>query len=276
MSQFKSEQQDDLNIVYFPHQVLVSSVEELKTGVQNWLDTNCRVHVLDFSKTKEISPQAFQPLISFRQSLKSQQRQLYSLHLNEELHNYIKAQGLEQVFQPIKNLYEAIQNSSQSQKASLDVNFVNPFLKATTQTLKTQAEIDLKPQKPFLKSSDHKADIALAGVLSLVSEQFTGSITLCFPAKTFLGIYNSMFDEENTEINEEIEDAAGELLNIIYGQAKAELNDKHGYSLQKAIPTVLTADKLNIRQTSGGVTVILPFESPLGPFHIEIEGSKDP
>ncbi len=88
-------------------------------------------------------------------------------------------------------------------------------------------------------------------------------------------LYNRMFDEENSEINEEIEDAAGEILNIIYGQAKAELNDQKGYQLKKAIPTVLTADKLKIRQQGPGPVVVLPFDSQAGKFHIEIEASED-
>jgi chemotaxis protein CheX len=146
-------------------------------------------------------------------------------------------------------------------------------LHATKKTLEVQANTPLKLLKPFLKKTPAK-DVAIAGVISLISDKFNGSITLCFPAGVFLKIYENMFGEKHTAITKELEDAAGELLNIIYGQAKIELNAKAGYDLKKALPTVLTGEKINISQQGRVPTVVLPFETDAGVFHIEIESEK--
>jgi chemotaxis protein CheX len=109
-----------------------------------------------------------------------------------------------------------------------------------------------------------------------VSDQFNGSIALCFPAGVFIKIYNAMLGETTTEITQESEDAAGELLNIIFGQAKAILNNKKGYTIRSAIPTVLSGQKLRVHSLSPDNTIMLPFETPHGIFHIEVSTESMP
>ena len=79
----------------------------------------------------------------------------------------------------------------------------------------------------------------------------------------------NMIGETYEVIDKELEDGAGELLNIIFGHAKAILNNK-GYNIQKAIPTIVRGKDLAINHISSNKTIVLPFESPEGPFHIEI------
>ena len=78
-----------------------------------------------------------------------------------------------------------------------------------------------------------------------------------------------MVGESHDNITEEVQDAAGELLNIIFGQAKTVLKGKN-YVLERAIPTVLVGEKLRIRYKTKIPTIVLPFESSAGSFHIEI------
>jgi len=94
-------------------------------------------------------------------------------------------------------------------------------------------------------------------------------MALCFQAATFLKIYNSMVGEEAKEITAEIQDGAGELINIIYGQAKTILN-KNDYKLEMALPTVLVGEKLKIRHQGRAQTIVVPFESDAGPMFIEV------
>lgn len=82
-----------------------------------------------------------------------------------------------------------------------------------------------------------------------------------------------MFSEEHKELTAELEDAAAELLNIIYGLAKIDLNTK-GFNFQKALPTILKGEKISIRQSGLEPVVIVPFETDAGPLHLEIEFNK--
>lgn len=153
----------------------------------------------------------------------------------------------------------------------VDGEFLNPFIAAAKMTLETQASTELNPGKAFIKKTGDGKDLKteIASIINLTCEQFSGSVALCFTAEVFLKIYENMLDEKLDEINEEVSDCAGELLNIIFGTAKTALMAK-GYKLERAIPTVLAGKDLQVKFKSKYPAIILPFESTVGPFHIEI------
>ena len=159
----------------------------------------------------------------------------------------------------------------------VDENFLNPFIAAAIKTLETQAGLKLSPGKPYIKTKplDSQLRIDIAGVINLTCEQFKGSIALCFPSEVFLSIYEAMLDERPEEINADVSECAGELLNIIFGTAKTALIPK-GYKLERAIPTVLAGQKLMVQFKSPYPTIVLPFECESGTFLIEILIDENP
>jgi chemotaxis protein CheX len=152
---------------------------------------------------------------------------------------------------------------------SIDVEFLIPFIDATINAMRVQASLDIKSQPPVLKT-DFSQTVDIIGVVSLVSRVYEGSISLCFPKETFIAICNKLFGESHTEISSEIEDAAGELLNMVFGAAKAHLNAKYNYQIPRALPAIISGQRLKLTQTFGP-TIVLPFTSELGSFHLEIE-----
>lgn len=155
-------------------------------------------------------------------------------------------------------------------QGAIDVNFINPFVMAVKVVMETQVRMPLTPCKPFLKKAGDQLPMEIAGVIGLVSSEFRGSIAICFRAEVFLSVYQSMVGEKHEKITPEIEDAAGELLNMIFGQAKTVLNDQKGFNFEKALPTVLVGEKLKIRHQGPHPAIVLPFDSPAGAFHLEI------
>lgn len=106
-------------------------------------------------------------------------------------------------------------------------------------------------------------------MIGLVSDVFSGSVVISFPQATFLNVMSRMLGEEFTEITKEIEDGAGEITNIIFGQAKITLNER-GYGIKTALPSVVTGQDHSILQMSTGPRVVVPFETDVGPFFVEI------
>lgn len=151
----------------------------------------------------------------------------------------------------------------------IDVNFVNPFVEGAIHTLKIQCSIAPKPGKLFMKGNGPAIPIALNGVVQLKSAVFNGTISLCFPEPVFLFIMEKMFGETYSTITKDLEDGAGELLNIIFGHAKKILNEK-GYAIQKALPSIFRGSEPPWTGEPGTPTLILPFETERGIFHIEI------
>lgn len=236
-----------------------------------WMLQDAITFVMDFTKVEVISREFYKAMIQFRAALKRDEKGLYSLGLNKALFRSVIDDGLEKIFMPIQSLDEILGKRpvvAAPPAATIDVGFINPFLAATVKTLTVQTNTPAKALKPFLKK-EILPGIAIAGVLTLISKDRAGSVVLCFSESVFLKIYENMFAEKHATINAEVQDAAGELLNIIYGQAKLELN-KLGHEFQPALPTVLVADQLKIRQ-SGSPAVVVPFETAHGNFHLEIE-----
>ncbi|MGZ3709949.1 MAG: chemotaxis protein CheX, partial [Bdellovibrionota bacterium] len=188
-----------------------------------------------------------------------------------------RANGLEGVFNVKSELADALEFAGlpkpappPPKRSTMNVQFINPFINATQLTLERQAKTKLTAGKPFARTDQAAVqDFEIAGVINLASNVFQGSIALCFPEKVFIAIYANMVGEKHPRITQEMEDSASELLNIIFGMAKAEL-DSVGMKIEKAIPTVVRGSQLRVFQANRAVAIILPFQTDAGPFHVEI------
>lgn len=271
---FKSEQIESVNKITCPVRLGAAEADAFRTQVKSWGLLQVELHILDLKSTLQISKEFYQAMIQFKSLLKAGQKTAYSINVDKSLTAQLRADGMEQAFSPVESIDEALKKAGIVKKArnSINVEFINPFLSATIKTLEVQANTPVTPQKPYLKK-DSNQNIAIAGVISLVSDKFSGSVALCFPKDVFLKIYENMFGEKHESITKELEDAAGELLNIIYGQVKIELNSK-GYDFKKALPTVFTGEKINVSQQGKSPAVVIPFQINGGTFFIEIESER--
>ncbi|AZZ35595.1 hypothetical protein CIK05_01870 [Bdellovibrio sp. qaytius] len=249
----------------------------LQLKAKDWLSiTTVELYAFNFNKTTTCKQSTYRSLITVSQIIRKAGRQIVSHNLDPELNQQFKLAGISDALNVSTDL-DSYTNKVNQKKSGLDVQMINPFLEATLMTLEQTANTKCEAQKPQLIDLNEKSrtdDISIAGVISLTTEQFNGSITLAFPEVVFLKIYESMFGESVDKINEEIEDAAGELLNIIYGSAKTKLNEQCNFKLAPALPTILSGEKIKIRQTTYQKVIVLPFKTAFGFFRVEI--SFDP
>lgn len=222
---------------------------------------------LDFKETLQ-----FDTLVLLRsigvlgKFLRTKRKSFSAANASAEISTEIRLNGLDST---IRFISESVPPQA-ANKSKLNVEFVNPFISSTIKTLQTQCNMELKiGDKPFLKGSKPLPSVDIAGIIGLTSPAFKGSIAICFPKITFLGVMGGMLGEKFTDITDELQDGAGELLNIIFGQSKVIWNEK-GFGVEKAIPTVIRAHEMNVRQYSNSPALILSFESAHGPFFIEI------
>jgi chemotaxis protein CheX len=167
-----------------------------------------------------------------------------------------------------RQLAELVKNSVPPKKASFDVQFMNPFIVATTKTLETMCFAkELTTLSPQVFSPKLGLMLDISGSLVMDSPVFKGRLSICFNKNTFLKLTGNMFGETYSEITTEIEDAAAELTNIIYGQTKVILSEK-GYEFNKSFPKVITGTE-NFLQTIGSNTsIVIPFRCKEGLFFI--------
>lgn len=149
----------------------------------------------------------------------------------------------------------------------MDAKLINPFIHATTNVLDTMAFISCRAGKPYLKKDDiAKGDVT--GVIGLTGDT-NGTIAVTFDEGSILKIVSNMFGEEMKELNHEIADAVGELVNMISGQARREL-EEIGRVFDAAIPSVISGKDHCIIHYTDGPKIAIPFTTDHGSFTIEV------
>ncbi len=149
----------------------------------------------------------------------------------------------------------------------MDVRFINPFIDATTDVLTTMAGIAPKAGKPYLKKNE-LANGDVSGIIGLTGGA-SGSMALSFSEKAIVRIVSNMLGEEIAEINSDINDAVGEITNMISGSARKKL-ESMGLSITAAIPTVVAGKNHSVRHVLGGPSIIIPFQIEEGSFVIDV------
>jgi chemotaxis protein CheX len=149
----------------------------------------------------------------------------------------------------------------------MNVEYINPFLKATTNVLKTMAFTEANAGKPYLKK-DQVAGGDISGVIGITGET-EGSLSVSFSKAAICFIVSNMFGEQITAVTNEVEDAVGELTNMISGDARRELAEK-GIVLTAGIPTVIAGQNHTIKHMTNGPIIAIPFSTKAGDFIVEV------
>lgn len=149
----------------------------------------------------------------------------------------------------------------------MDANLVNPFIEGALHILDTTALVKVSPEAPFLKN-DFKSRGDITGVLE-ISGDLTGSAAITFSEESILGIVSAMFGEEMTEMNEEIEDAVGEISNMVAGHVTTKIAEMDKKVKVKFVE-VLTGRDSEVKHVAGGHVLALPFKTTKGRVFIEL------
>lgn len=149
-----------------------------------------------------------------------------------------------------------------------DKRLINAFVDGVIKTLKTMANTDVVPGKPFIEPHfELKGEIA--GMVGMVAPPLKGTLLISYRRDSIFHILENMLNEKHTEINREVSDAVGEMTNMIYGSAKTALNQM-GYNFEMAIPSVISGD-FKISKGDKGATLVIPFNlKNNSTFYVEI------
>lgn len=241
------------------------------------LDANLALHLVDphphmvvnCEHLSFISKGWIRALLKLKSDLKMYNKEMRIINVKPPIYAQFKKEGIDNSFKYAAGLREALVELGLVTKKLLDIDFINPFLLATLNVLKVQAGVEAKAGKIFLKDEKQKSTGDISGVIGLVSDSFNGSVNITFPETVFLQVVSGMLGEEYTEMSQDIVDAAGEITNMIFGQAKVVLNEK-GYGIKTAIPSVVSGRDHSLEALTKGPIVVVPFESSKGNFFVEI------
>lgn len=225
--------------------------------------------VVNCAELTDLSPEWGRGLVQFQKTLQAASKDLRLIIVKPALLEVLKREGLDSTFKRAATQRDALIELGVITKKRLDTDFLNPFLDATLRVLSVQASTTATAKKAVIKPANEAQLGDISGVIGIVSETFNGSVVISFPEQTFLKIMSSMLGEECTTLSKDIVDGAGELTNMIFGQAKITLNEK-GYGIKTALPSVISGKGHSLQTLTKGPVVLVPFESSAGDFFVEI------
>ncbi len=150
----------------------------------------------------------------------------------------------------------------------MKVEYIQPFISATRKVLSTMAFMESSPRKPYLKK---EGEITALGDISAVIEvtgECRGSIGISFTKNCIVKLAFQMLGEEFNEINDELTDMVGEIVNMISGDARRELV-KVGFHFSAGIPVLLKGENHDLKHFVQERIIVIPFTTKDGEFYIE-------
>lgn len=148
----------------------------------------------------------------------------------------------------------------------MDMEMAKAVIKAAQDVLSTMAATDAQPGKPYLKKGQvAKGDVT--GIIGITGDQ-TGSISITFEKACAVAVVRNMLGSDIEDILRDVQDAVGEITNMVSGQARAAM-DKRGINLQSGTPTVVMGDNHTIQHVTTAPIMAIPFSTGAGSFTIE-------
>lgn len=149
----------------------------------------------------------------------------------------------------------------------MNVAFINPFIESTLRSLEMMAGI--KAEKTGLElKEDLITTYDISSIIGLTGET-SGSIIISVPAKLACKIASNMLMEDVTALNQSVEDAIGEIGNIVVGDARRALIQE-GYQLNISVPTVVVGTGHKISRSSSVPCIGIPFTTEFGDFEVNV------
>ncbi len=149
----------------------------------------------------------------------------------------------------------------------MNVAFINPFIESTLRSLEMMAGI--KAEKTGLElKEDLITTYDISSIIGITGET-SGSIIISVPAKLACKIASNMLMEEVTTMNQAVEDAIGEIGNIVVGDARRALIQE-GYQLNISVPTVVVGTGHKISRSSNVPCIGIPFTTEYGDFEVNV------
>jgi chemotaxis protein CheX len=110
---------------------------------------------------------------------------------------------------------------------------------------------------------------SITGMVGLAGTH-KGVLAVHFPKKVALAVTSSFLGMDVDEINEDVQDAIGEIANMLGGNLKTILSDR-GKDIQLSLPSTIFGDEYAFSSQAEGDQIIIPFQAPSGTFYVEVE-----
>lgn len=155
----------------------------------------------------------------------------------------------------------------------METKYIIPFIESTKDVCKKFLEIEVEPLTPVLfDKKENNINWDISGIIGLAGD-IKGMVVIAFSKDIIFKIAKQMLGKEYKEIDDDIIDIVGELINIIAGNSKKYLDE---FKIVISLPSVIRGSNHSFFPVSSKVTIIkIPFSSSIGTFSLFVYVQRD-
>ena len=135
--------------------------------------------------------------------------------------------------------------------------YIQPFIKTCIKVFYEFVNLEPVAKMPYFLAKDAAAEWDISGVIGLTGEA-RGAVVISMKDNLAMKITGTLTGKAHQVLYDEVVDAVGELINIIAGNVKQELEDT--FRLVISLPTIITGKEHRVNWPEGQARVIcIPF-----------------
>lgn len=113
---------------------------------------------------------------------------------------------------------------------------------------------------------------SISGIIGLAGTR-KGVLAVHLPHRVAMAITGSFLGMDVEEMNSDVEDAIGELANMLGGNVKSILSEK-GKDISLSMPTTISGKQYDFQPTKDAESLVISCACDAGPFTIELQLEK--
>ena len=271
---FPNQILEGVNYITLPASFSDEALPTLHSKISFWSDLDVEMHVMDFKVVKALPLSFFKSVQSFNDKMSVRNVRMISVNMNDVLAAEVKRLGMESVFNRIQqfpgDLYKKRSMSEAETRRILFKYLAQAAFAAVEVTLQSTVACDENYSARAEEVPLSKFD--MISVVTVNNDFLQAEFRLGCSTKVLEKLARAMLGPQTTIDNELIESMALELLNLVYGHAKSNLNDKESFRLPSAIPRLLRKNDFHRVHRSGPTQLtIMPMVTPMGSFYVEVD-----
>ncbi len=154
---------------------------------------------------------------------------------------------------------------------STNGELVDKIIDATIEIFTGMVMMEIEPQEERREELG-KLRNSITGMVGLAGTH-RGVLAVHIPNNVAQAITSSFLGMDVTEMNEDVQDAIGEIGNMLGGSLKTILSDK-GKDIQLSLPSTISGEEYSFTSQADSDHFIIPFKAPDGIFFVEVEIAK--
>jgi hypothetical protein len=262
---------EQLHYINFPAMPSIEDVAYLEGQIPAWTALPVALHILDLKGMTRGTEPFFRAIKAFAGKLKA--GQLVCLNVGEDLQREIAARKLQSTFNT-RSLQD-LDSRKPIEDGELRRLLIRYLIRAAYSAVEVALNSTVSCDENYLARIDKVPfnEFDLISVVDVRGDFLNAQFRLCASKAVLERLAARMLGATTVIETDMIESMALELLNLIYGHAKSNLNDQEGFRLPSAIPQLLKKNQFGQikRSTSPADISILPLVTPMGAFYVEID-----